>query len=482
MWPIFQRELLMGARDPVFRHLRVGSGLVAWVGLALLVWSVQGTIGNVGGKIFQIFHVLWACVLLLLSIALTAPVLVSERIGGTLGLLFLTCLRPFEVVGGKGLEALLRMMTLWLSGLPIGMVPFVMGSVTLFDAMFYAAFQFAMVSCGLSAGLVFSAATKDRRSALRGAMGVGLGLATIVLGIWGVFSLPLSLIPVWVRHLVGTIYALGAGGGLLLFTLFVGAAILGRRWREGSDTAPNEPAPDPVEAAEEAQWQHAWREGHGRVMRGRRPLAWLRLREPGRIETFWMWAVGVVVAWVVALALERSWPVEAVGVLLLGLMGMQGSTGYREEAASGALELILTTPMRDRALLWNRVWLAGREFGLAISVHLLLAGWAVRISLFDRGTHPEALFWPALGLWIAPMAGLCVSGTVRSVPLGLFVSAMGTALLPVPGLILRHVVSERTWGGAAVWGMLGLAGILFTLKARELIGSRELALTYLRKP
>jgi hypothetical protein len=119
---------------------------------------------------------------------------------------------------------------------------------------------------------------------------------------------------------------------------------------------------------------------------------------------------------------------------------------------------------------------------LAISVHLLLAGWAVRISLFDRGTHPEALFWPALGLWIAPMAGLCVSATVRSVPLGLFVSTVCTALLPVPGLILRHVVSERTWGGAAVWGMLGLAGILFTLKARELIGSRELALTYLRKP
>jgi hypothetical protein len=257
----------MGSRDPVFRHLRVGAGLVAWVGLALLVWSVQGTIGNVGGKIFQIFHVLWACVLLLLSIGLTAPVLVSERIGGTLGLLFLTCLRPFEVVGGKGLAALLRMTTLWLSGLPIGMVPFVMGSVTLFDAMFYATFQFAMVSCGLSAGLLFSAATKDRRSALRGAMGVGLGIATIVLGIWGVFSLPLSFTPVWVRHLVGTVYALGAGGGVLLFTLFTSAAILGQRWREGSDTAPNAPTPDPVEAAEEAHWRHAWREGHGRVMR-----------------------------------------------------------------------------------------------------------------------------------------------------------------------------------------------------------------------
>lgn len=472
----------MGARDPVFRHLRVGSGMLAWVGLALLVWNVQGTIGNVGGKIFQIFHVLWACVLLLLSIGLTAPVLVSERIGGTLGLLFLTCLRPFEVVGGKGLAALLRMTTLWLSGLPIGMVPFVMGSVTLFDAMFYATFQFAMVSCGLSAGLLFSAATKDRKSALRGAIGVGLGMATIVLGIWGVFSLPLSFTPVWVRHIVGTAYALGAGGGVLLFTLFASAAILGRRWREGSDTAPNAPAPDPVEATEQAHWQHAWREGHGRVMRGRRPLAWLRLREPGRIETFWMWAIGVVVAWVVALAIERSWPVEAVGVLLFAFMGMQGSTGYREEAASGALELILTTPMRDRALLWNRVWLAGREFGLAIGVHVLLATWALRVSLFERATHPEALFWPALGLWIAPMVGLCVSGSLRSVPLGLFFSAMGTALLPIPGLIVRQMEGGRMLGGAVVWGVLGIAGSLYTFKALEMVGTRQLALTYLRKP
>src|SRR5262249_41854281 len=90
---------------------------------------------NQGGTLFGGLHLT-----LFLSIWIIVPLLAAdcisrERRDGTLGLLFLTRLRPQEVVGAKGFAHGMRALTLWLAVLPALMIPFLLGGVGWHEAV-----------------------------------------------------------------------------------------------------------------------------------------------------------------------------------------------------------------------------------------------------------------------------------------------------------------------------------------------------------
>ena len=160
--PIVQRELLIASRG-------LGSWLSRWIlamiavslgGFWLLVGSSvgQNAPGSLQGDVF--FTVMtWSCFTycLLAGLWATTDTLTREKNDGTLGLLFLTDLRGYDVVLGKMFSGSLRSFYGVLAVLPVLALPLLMGGVTntQFLRTVFALLNILIFS--LSCGIFFSA-------------------------------------------------------------------------------------------------------------------------------------------------------------------------------------------------------------------------------------------------------------------------------------------------------------------------------------
>src|SRR3954464_12622631 len=96
-WPIGNRELRIGARSPSFYNSRRNIAAIALVAFFAL-YLLFGALGGTGGRyIFNFFSIVSFVYALSVGIILTADCISSERRGGTLGLLFLTALKPADI-------------------------------------------------------------------------------------------------------------------------------------------------------------------------------------------------------------------------------------------------------------------------------------------------------------------------------------------------------------------------------------------------
>ncbi len=149
--PIAQRELRVAARKRATFWLRIIAALVA-VGVgALCIWFTRYDFlpGTTAGTV--LFHVLtWASLIAVLSSGLfvTSDCISEEKREGTLGLLFLTDLRGYDIVSGKLLATSLRCFYALLALFPILGITLMMGGVT--------GLQFSKACLALLNGLFFS--------------------------------------------------------------------------------------------------------------------------------------------------------------------------------------------------------------------------------------------------------------------------------------------------------------------------------------
>src|ERR1043166_5915510 len=130
--PIVERELRAAARRKSTYRLRSWTALVAMaVGLCCLlwIWLVSGR-GNLGNPLFRILtgYTFGLCVRA--GVFLTADCLSEEKREGTLGLLFLTELKGYDVVFGKLFATSLRTFYGLLAILPLLSLSLLMGGVT----------------------------------------------------------------------------------------------------------------------------------------------------------------------------------------------------------------------------------------------------------------------------------------------------------------------------------------------------------------
>src|SRR6185436_357728 len=129
--PIAERELRVAARRPLTFWIRWAAALGC-----ILLWSFLGLANHrlsnaeLSKLIFTAFGVVAFGVALLCGVFLTADCLSEEKREGTLGLLFLTDLKGFDVVAGKLAATSLHVIYALLAIFPIMAIPLLMGGVT----------------------------------------------------------------------------------------------------------------------------------------------------------------------------------------------------------------------------------------------------------------------------------------------------------------------------------------------------------------
>ena len=183
--PIVERELRAGSLRKSTYRLRWWTALLAIVACLcwlIIVWVVSAR-GNLGKALFTVLtgYIFFLCALA--GIFLTADCLSEERREGTLGLLFLTDLKGYDVVLGKFAARSINAFYALLALLPLTGLPLLVGGVT--GAEFWR-MMLALVNAlffSLALGTCVSAFSRDAHNAM------GATLVVVVLIFGGVAAL-----------------------------------------------------------------------------------------------------------------------------------------------------------------------------------------------------------------------------------------------------------------------------------------------------
>ena len=440
---VADRELRCAARhQSTYRTRWVTAAL--FLGLLLwLMWAFHG-LGSrqAGPSIFKAFSVLAFLYCLFLSAARTADCISAERREGTLGLLFLTNLNSSEIVAGKLCSHVLGSVYGLMALFPMLALPLLLGGVT------FGCFWRTVLAVlngmlfGLAAGFLVSVLCKRQFTALALTLGLTLGLCgglllgaaaaasygpTHALAGVAAFSPFYTLFAAQSTPGLGTIHfwrSIAAVAGLSIAGLSLTTLLLARTWRDRPKCPRTWLAFRPRRSARPTP-------SAGRVALRRRLLAinpafWLAARQRVSAPGFMIVAV-VLVGLTVYLAAPyfgrvMSGPLWAkpvlgqlfawfwVGLVIHGLVlyyaAMCAAQPLAEAKASGALELLLSTPIGERTLsrgLWLAYW---RRMAfpvlLAVLVHVFFIWMGLVMATLDPpghlplGTTPGEIFWSAL--------------------------------------------------------------------------------------
>ncbi len=363
--PIVERELRVAARKGGTYWTRVVAATLAltlW-GSFLVVWSITKQFfgGASGQLLFGILKWLsfgFACCA---GLFLTADCLSEEKRDGTLGLLFLTDLRGYDVVAGKIIATSLRSVYALLAVFPVLGLTLMLGGVSgkefwrtmlaLCNGLFFS----------LAAGLVISAISRDSIKAMSAALllcAVALGVPPL-LDLWRADWDENKFVPGWT--LASPVYAFvvapqGSGGkfwpafatshALGWVWLVFASMSLPRSWQEKAA------APPQRQNLATRRWRFASRNRTVTWLE-KNPLVWLAGRN------LWLtWcALGVALASaglaaVLYLRMETndfSGVLSLIHVLLVATLCLwvaaQANHFLVEARRTGTLELILCTPV-----------------------------------------------------------------------------------------------------------------------------------------
>ncbi len=386
-----QRELREGARRPFNYWLRVGA---AAAGLLMVVYIVtenrEETDKVLGQYLFAGLHVTLMGLICLMVPLMTADCIAREKREGTLGLLFLTPLTAGGIVMGKGLAQALRALTLWVSVAPVLAIPFVMGGVGWADASAYLALEFSALVLSLAAGLLASTLVKGRGAAFVLALFLGVLFVAVFCrvalicffvqihpsgGFLGPFFpfgyhtfmlLMLSGLPTDVASVGGVgvrlwhqILWLSPSAAWLLFVLVLRFAAwrLAGSWQ---DKIPSLRQESLVQRYCTPLFKDWFARRTGRIL-DRNPIAWLQQYSWKARLIKWVLCLVFVVAATALLdsSINPGNFGETIEPLLFltfaAGMTFAGINSFAEEKGSGALELILITPIPINQVILGRI-------------------------------------------------------------------------------------------------------------------------------
>jgi ABC-type transport system involved in multi-copper enzyme maturation permease subunit len=189
---VLWRELQQGSRKPFNYWLRVGSaagGLYLFHAIAVAA-NGNNPDSDVGLRLFSSLHLLLLALIFCFVPAMTADCIAREKRDGTLSLLFLTPLTAAGIVMGKVAVQAFRTFTIWLTLLPLLVVPFLFGGVSETDVQAAVAIEFCIILICLASGMLATSITKSRSVALVLAWILGgIGVMLLTAGMtWAVSS------------------------------------------------------------------------------------------------------------------------------------------------------------------------------------------------------------------------------------------------------------------------------------------------------
>jgi ABC-type transport system involved in multi-copper enzyme maturation permease subunit len=468
--PIAERELRVAARSPRTYWSRAAAAFGVIV-MAVVIFQSYGRFASakVGGQ--QIFSAL-AYLALAYSVfagaALTADCLSSEKREETLGFLFLTDLKGYDVVFGKLFATSLRSIYGLLATFPVISLPLLLGGVRAAEFWRVVLVLLATLLLSLSIGLLVSTLYRRQRVTTHLASLTMLLLAVVPAGVSFVAKSIGGVPAMWLDPaVISPIYSLQASFesgyqmarvtgpsfwtalsvqlGFSLLLLCRASWLLPNSWQQGAlkihvpcaaAAAPTRPEPN-----------LAFANAHRHRVLDENPFYWLANRGWGMTAGMSV-LVGLVWLWgLFAYNDKESFAaVQGVGILLVGLttrllIAVCAAQRFAEDKQTGALDLILTTPIRVRELIAGQ-WRATIQklrwpvlCSLALYFFLIFGSpdrgsgneqeatvvWFTTASLFII-TLADSLTLGWLGMW----AGL----TVRQVPHGAAVSLCKVVILP----------------------------------------------------
>lgn len=524
--PVVGRELIVAARNKQIYRSRFFAALAAALAMVwlLIIGAAGQGFATQGKLLFQFLAntTFWFCAA---AGCFAADVVSIEKREGTLGLLFLTSLRGHDVILGKLAAHAMGAFYGVLGLLPVLTVALLLGGVQIVDVVRVGMVWFNMLFLSLSCGVMASTLSRDARRATFSALGL---VALIVLGpfllaeafttsqSWVFMGLsaeflvfsPLRALMVALEAAnstatANTFYSDEFRATLALPHVFAWT-LIGFSCLLIPRLARDRPA---------SRWRlalqrlaDAWSYGAGRARLERRaslldanPFLWLAGRHRRRGQYVWFFLASMAVIWVWAFFNFRSfvysWNV-AFGLLFLvhaGLKvwwGTEGCLRLGEDRRSGALELILTTPLDTHQVLRGH-WLAMRGMflgpGLALLVAEMIMLWIAIDSPEHRSSDTPLVFAAWMGgiglllldAWALRWMGLWSAMTERTSQAAINRTLMTVLALPgtvtfagmTVALYLRIALADDGWIPAVMlgtWLGVGLiADLWFGLKSKR---------------
>ncbi len=503
--PIVERELRLAARRRGTYWLRSGIALgvivaSAWVFLMLLREPPR-EVGQI------IFLVLTAALLIycwLAGVRATADCLSEEKREGTLGLLFLTDLKGYDVVLGKLVANSLNAFYGVLAVVPVLGIPLLLGGVTVGEFGRVAAVLVNTLFLSLCVGMFASAVSRTTQRAVGSALGILLFFTagTPALGAWlsWIAQAP-ELAPWFLRPSPVTTYlaaldrAFSARPEAFYWSFAMIHAVAWLLLLLASLVAPRAWQDRPA-GAQGVRWRerwHAWWHGDAaertafrQQLLNRNPFFWLAARP--RLKPLWTWSflglVGCVWIWGI-LRHQSDWFSETIyaatalllNTVLKGSLASEAGRQLSDDRRMGALELLLSTPLRVTEILRGQRLALQRQFlgpvlvVLGAEVLMLMAG----ANHWTTGGDRPLWLWLGLAVIIMLVADLVAlywvgmwMGLASQNPRRAF-SGAATRILVLPWMVFAlflmlvalappELQAKLDWGHfIAVWFGLGLA-------------------------
>ncbi len=436
IWPVIERDLRRTSRKASTWLGRLATAFAVWFVGVWLFWISRRVGGSgIGGKeVFAALTTLMIAQCLLSGASRTADCLSEEKREGTLGLLFLTDLKAWDIVLGKLFARAFTAFYGLVATFPILAISLLVGGVS--------KGEFWRIACNLLGTLVFSMAVGIFVSSFveRQRVAMSLSGALVLFFAPGLTAIAESLrwglglrLPAQVVELFSPIYtqrmAFDSAKGLstdhFWTSLFIVQAVALSMLAGASRLLPA--AFREVPRRNRPSWREQWsrrRFGRGAArVKFRKhalhvnPFYWLAGRDHfnrfGR-RIFFVSLIGAIIffetrTWMDSMALAT------LTILMLSLvmrvqMVSAASEHLVQERQTGTLEMLLATPISIRTILRGQ-WLAlGRHFG-APFLGMTVIGWACLLyALQEDG----ASFNAAVGV----LAGFHVVSIVELIALG----------------------------------------------------------------
>jgi ABC-type transport system involved in multi-copper enzyme maturation permease subunit len=437
--PIAQRELRIACRKRGTFVVRITTAVIALViGGFCFVLAVAGAapVPGIGKALFVILTWLIFAVALAAGVFVTSDSLSEEKRDGTLGLLFLTDLRGYDVVAGKFLATSLRSLYGMIAVLPVLGVTLLMGGVSgmqfwrtslaLMNALFFS----------LAVGLFVSSLGRDWHRVMSGTLGLLLlfsfapPILDWIIGKLGSSgTLPhLSVASPYVVFLTASGYPhKGFWDGMLVtqviaWTLLaIACLVVPRSWQERSKRNPGSTR----------SLSYSWTYGSNkqRICLRRKlidlnPVFWLACRQKRQSWGGWiltgifglLFLIPWLLNWPRTLYSVWSFGAGCLTLLLYLWTASQASRFFIQARRNGLIELLVIGPLSTRQIVHGQ-WM-GLVRALAGPVFLIvfLSGLATLLSktLWRGGTfYTEAGDW-AVAAFAAALSGIATIGNMAA--------------------------------------------------------------------
>lgn len=477
--PIVERELRVAARSKQMHRIRLwttAAGLLCLVPLFFTPFM-----RNLGSTVYNIVTYYAFILSLLAGVFLAADAVSSEKREGTLGLLFLTDLKGYDVVLGKfaatGLNALFGLVAV----LPVTGLPLLAGGVT--GAEFWR-ISLALVNTlffAMASGMLVSTWSRDAGKAVSTAT-FFLVIAVVGLPIIASILSATPLPPTWwyatsfspyfpFKYGASALYvtwherywiSLGVSNLFGWLMLALASATLPSAWQDRPFKAK---APVRVAVGSKALSSFARRAKLLNV----NPILWLAGNDEGAVR--WSWIIALSCAAVVGgiFALDSSFSgvtfatvvIWIFGLMLKIRMAFQSCQFFVNVRRSGAMEMLLSTPLTTGQIIRGQ-WLALKRIFLWPSVIILALQLVLLINLQSVNTFQRPYA-------VGPRAFFGMG--FMSFPFGIF--------SPVSGIyqLVRWVTDMLALGWMGMWlglsakkpGLAGIMNFLFVMVLPNLI-------------